>query len=122
MLRLNFRDCNGIEHALHIQSHWRFKKHNRIFVGSFDLTNHAKEELEYRWGNTLADSFLEKLINILPLRIIRLKINTLRDISIIFDHKITFECFIDSSKEELEHWRWIDLSHSSPKHIVFKEV
>lgn len=121
MLILNFKDHKQSTHSLHIQSHWRFIRQGKIFVGSFDFSRLFNEEKKDQWGNTLADTFLQELKDSLPLNVSRTKIGTLGDIQIMLDNRLVFECFIDTSSKTLECWRWIDTSFNPSKHIVFNE-
>lgn len=121
MLRLGFRDDRQNAHAMHIQCHWRFVRGGRIVVGSFDLSRLRDDKLKDLWGNTLADTLIEKLEKALPANIIGIERKPLGDLRIVLDCDLAFECFIDTSSQELECWRWIDCSFDSPRHTVFNE-
>lgn len=121
MLRLDFQDNQQNIHSLHIQSHWRFIKQGEIFVGSFDFSRLFDEEKKDQWGNTLADVFLQKLEESLPIGVSYIETKPLGDIVIAFDCNLVFECFVDTSSKNLECYRWIDTSFNPPKHTVFNE-
>lgn len=121
MLRLDFKDDKQNTHSLHIQSHWRFVRQGEIFVGSFDLSRLFDEGKKDKWENTLADVFLQELESSLPLNVSSIKLGVFRDIQIVLDDGLVFECFIDTSSKTLECYRWIDTSFNPPKHIVFNE-
>lgn len=121
MLRLDFKDDKQNTQSLHIQSHWRFIKQGKIFVGSFDFSRLFDEDKKDKWGNTLADIFLQELESSLPLNVSSIKLGAFGDMQIVLDDGLVFECFIDTSSKTLECWRWIDTSFNPPKHIVFNE-
>lgn len=121
MLRLDFKDDKQNTQSLHIQSHWRFIKQGKIFVGSFDFSRLFDEDKKDKWGNTLADTFLQELESSLPLNVSSIKLGAFGDIQIVLDDRLVFECFIDTSSKTHECWRWIDTSFNPPRHMVFNE-
>lgn len=115
--RLNDKGKSVPASSFHIQCPFRFILHNNIIVASYDMR--IQKDLDDKMNNTKFDKFLkEKVLPMLPTKILDLNINSLGDIHIKFSNDLVFETFIDS-RADVEHWRLSDETKDFKEDLIF---
>lgn len=106
-------------YSFHIQCPYRFILNNKIILASYDISKRFQKNFDDAAENTIFDEIVKKIfLPLLPLKIIHIKISNFGDIEIIFENKMIFQTFIDSS-QEVEHWRLSDETKDFKEDLVF---
>lgn len=118
------------QYSLHVQTQWRFRKDNKIFLASRDIYTPSNPNVDKNWQydlhgrpheqSSIFDVQKEAFEKVMCGSFVtNLSVSEFGDISIVFSNGVVFEVFVSASVQD-EEWRFFHIDDT--EHTVFYDL